>query len=385
MMPRVSSSVGRLLLASVAGFGAGLLMCIPYGALVSLLPAAGGHAGFVMIGGCAVFFGTAAVVATVVMDGGRPRLNDPPVGPPEQPFVALDDAALAAIAEARAPAVTRNEWPIFVVSCATFIYIFGRGNTAVSVGLTLAALILHEAGHLLAMRALGYSDSRIFLVPLVGSLLSGKKATASWHECFVLLMGPLPGIVLAIALLAFAHPLPSSRVAAAARILIALNVVQLFPLTGFDGGRLMNRLVFSRHPVLETFAMMVMASGAVALGYHFHWYGVLGLGIAGLLLVRAGHWLASSAAAVRDRWPVVPLELTAGQDEYLAALYATTAHLRQRRAPATAALAGWMRAVHGRVVAGPVAIGPTAVFLVAYGGVCIVGLAGLVMLARMGR
>jgi hypothetical protein len=50
------------------------------------------------------------------------------------------------------------------------------GSTA---ALILAVLLVHEAGHAIAMRLSGYRDVHVFFVPLLGALTIGHPAAAS--------------------------------------------------------------------------------------------------------------------------------------------------------------------------------------------------------------
>jgi hypothetical protein len=377
----MSSSVGRLLLASVAGFAAGLVLSVAFVAIVLMLPGTAAYAGPVIVGGCLVFFGSAAATAAIVMDGGRPRLVDDARPPDVEP---LDDAALAAIRTAREPA-PRSAWPMFLVVFFVLVYAFARGNTAATIVVALLCVLLHEVCQWSSMRAFGYNDPRLYLIPLFGRLRPGKRAASASEECVTLLVGPLVGLMLAIGLLAVIHPTRGSVVLTAAGVLIGFNGLELMPFTGFDGGRLLNRLIFARHPVLETLGTGAMASGAALLGYHFKWYPILALGLVWLFLVQVAYWMASSAATLRRRWPRVSADLATAPDDYLRDLYASTVRLRRRRQPTAAALAGWMRAVHGRVIEGSPSTGATIAFLMAYGGVWLLGLVALVMRVKMGR
>ena len=69
--------------------------------------------------------------------------------------------------------------------------------------LILAAITLHEAGHAVAMRMLGYRDVHVFFVPLLGAMTVGRSVTTTVRDRLaVLLAGPVPGLWLAVVLLA---------------------------------------------------------------------------------------------------------------------------------------------------------------------------------------
>jgi hypothetical protein len=78
-------------------------------------------------------------------------------------------------------------------------FLFAGSHALVDAGwvtilIVLAVLSFHELGHLVAMRAFGYQDTRIFFIPFFGAAAAGRKHDATGAErAMVLLAGPLPG------------------------------------------------------------------------------------------------------------------------------------------------------------------------------------------------
>jgi hypothetical protein len=106
--------------------------------------------------------------------------------------------------------------------------------------LTLIVLI-HEAGHLIAMRAFHYKDTGIFFIPLLGGLARGTKREISQKQsAIVLLAGPLPGILIGITMLATTTG--SYELRWAGMLFIFLNGLNLLPIYPMDGGQLFNRI-----------------------------------------------------------------------------------------------------------------------------------------------
>jgi Zn-dependent protease len=122
--------------------------------------------------------------------------------------------------------------------------------------LLLGVLLIHELGHFLAMRLFGYQDTKLFFLPLFGAAVTGRKPNASLTEkIWVLLAGPLPGLILGLGLMAgvSAQLLPLGNldpklVEHAAWMLISLNLLNLLPIYPLDGGKIANHLLFSRYP-----------------------------------------------------------------------------------------------------------------------------------------
>ena len=65
----------------------------------------------------------------------------------------------------------------------------------------VAVVLIHELGHFIGMKALGYSNVHIFFIPLFGAATSGIETNQSGHKkSIVSLSGSLPGIVIGIIL-----------------------------------------------------------------------------------------------------------------------------------------------------------------------------------------
>ncbi len=138
-------------------------------------------------------------------------------------------------------------WPLITVIGASgllsFIAMAFLWNVYVA-ALILAAISLHEAGHAVAMRLLGYRDVHVFFVPLLGAMTVGRAATTTVRDRLaVLLAGPVPGLWLAVVLLALDQiysPVTALRLSAMA--LLILNGLNLLPFTPLDGGRALESL-----------------------------------------------------------------------------------------------------------------------------------------------
>lgn len=136
----------------------------------------------------------------------------------------------------------KNNWINLLVSLLAYI---GIGilifpNSFIILTLTVIVLI-HEIGHLIAMRAYHYKDTGIFFIPLLGGLAKGTKREISQKESAVILLaGPLPGILMGTALLLTNNT--STDLAWAGKLLVILNGLNLLPIYPLDGGQLFNRI-----------------------------------------------------------------------------------------------------------------------------------------------
>ena len=177
------------------------------------------------------------------------------------------------------------QWVAFVISAA----LFGMVGAAVWSGefalILLGVLVLHEGGHFLAMRLLGYRNVQMVLLPLLGGVTTGvERDPNGTHRALVSLAGPLPGIALGWALLwwsmsgqaaalfpgAIALWLPVSLT------LLSLNYLNLLPIPPLDGGHFLQSLVPRGWAGIGV--VLIGALGAVGLALAFWLQSVL-LGI----------------------------------------------------------------------------------------------------------
>lgn len=154
----------------------------------------------------------------------------------------------------------------------------------------VAVLLLHEGGHVLAMKIFGYRNTVMLFIPFLGALATARKDNASLTEkVWISLAGPLPGLALGIGLaISFGmSDLADPNMAAwledtnwireTSWMLIILNLFNLLPIYPLDGGQVADLLLFSRNPYL----------GVVFKGIGVLLLGLLGLGQP-LMLVFAG-------------------------------------------------------------------------------------------------
>jgi stage IV sporulation protein FB len=146
-------------------------------------------------------------------------------------------------------------------------------------GVTLIFL-LHEFGHLVAMRIYGYTGLNMVFIPLLGAYVSGKRnRSIQSQEVIVSLAGPVPGLLLASVLLLLPGPLPA-YMQTFIFIAIFINALNLLPFQPLDGGRIINMLmgrqdgmytVIMHATVVILAAMLVWQTGSflwILLGFY---------------------------------------------------------------------------------------------------------------------
>ncbi len=141
---------------------------------------------------------------------------------------------------------------VFAVTLALSVLTLGNFSPLAAAALVLV-MFVHELGHFTAMWALGYKNLSMFFLPFFGAAASGHKPHApAWQEAIVLLAGPVPGIVLALA----ATQVPSEALPLAGAEFVRwfvlfgliINLFNLLPVGVLDGGRLFQLAVLGRFP-----------------------------------------------------------------------------------------------------------------------------------------
>ncbi|PAX59952.1 site-2 protease family protein [Brunnivagina elsteri] len=110
-------------------------------------------------------------------------------------------------------------------------------------------ILLHEAGHVIAMKLCGYQDTSILFLPFLGAVATAREKydTTLVQNVFVLLAGPLPGLILGIFLgVMYGSSSNIFWVKEAAWMLISLNLINLMPIYPLDGGKIANLVIFSK-------------------------------------------------------------------------------------------------------------------------------------------
>jgi len=128
-------------------------------------------------------------------------------------------------------------------------------------------LLVHEAGHYLAMRIFNYRNVRMFFIPFLGAAVSGQHYTApGWKKVSVSLAGPLPGIFLGGVLGIAGITRGNDAMMRLAVMTVILNGLQLLPILPLDGGRVMQAVLFSRHHYLDMVFHVLTAGILVGVG-----------------------------------------------------------------------------------------------------------------------
>ncbi|MCC7251881.1 site-2 protease family protein [Hyphomicrobium sp.] len=195
---------------------------------------------------------------------------------------------------------------------ASFMYLFDWMFAAV----LLVLLLIHEAGHALAMRWVGLPVQGIYFIPFLGGVaVSAAPLKDESERGFVALMGPgfslLTTGAFVIAAFATGEPL-FQQLALVSAILNGLNLAPVLPL---DGGHVLDSALSASDPEFVAIINMLALIAGIGASLYLQWYVLTGL------LVLTGPMLVRSGKAKRHAEPITP----AGRNWLIAGYLATLA------------------------------------------------------------
>ncbi len=244
------------------------------------------------------------------MDAPPTAIDEQPPEHPRFPDEAQERDYLAASDLFINPPRVQEKSRFLLITLGVFVATsFMQGGTSITeLALLIGVLFVHELGHALGMRVFGYTDVRIFFIPLFGAAAAGRKrGVARWKEGVVLLMGPLPGLIAGTVLLLTGA---EGLLRTLALQLVAINGFNLLPLSPLDGGQLFQLLLFSRHRHLELGFQMIASLTMLIGGIYLKLY-ILAI-VGGFMLVTMGirkHVLAAGSELRAQQLPRDPIAL----------------------------------------------------------------------------
>ncbi len=144
----------------------------------------------------------------------------------------------------------------------------------------IACLVIHEYGHVKAMKYFSMKTKGIYLVPFLGGLaLSDEKINTRWQDVVISIMGPMFGFLLSVILMITYWLTGEIFFAGLAAFNAFLNLFNLLPILPLDGGHILKSISFSMNSVTGLIVCTAAAIGGVYLSYTF------GLSLLGFLLI----------------------------------------------------------------------------------------------------
>jgi Zn-dependent protease len=204
---------------------------------------------------------------------------------------------------------------------ASFIYLFDWQFAAV----LLAALVVHECGHALAMRWVGLPVKGIYFIPFFGGVaVSAAPHRSEAERGFVALMGPGVSLVPTGLCVLAASATGEALFMQLALVSALLNGINLAPVLPLDGGHVMHAALSAADPDMVAIVNMLALIAGVGATVYLGWYV-----LTGLLLLTGPAMLRAPGPAVRRAEPISPAGrnwLVAGYLATLAFYVAVAAH-----------------------------------------------------------
>lgn len=155
---------------------------------------------------------------------------------------------------------------ILVATVMVVIAAVGRDAIPLTALKVMGILAFHELGHWIAMRCFGFTGMGKTFIPFIGPTELGRKLQApAWQNLVVVLAGPVPGLLLGLAVLiaGFFIPVMPTALLNLAVLAVVINAFHLLPFLPLDGGKVVDLLLFRDLPILRPFFTSISATATV--------------------------------------------------------------------------------------------------------------------------
>jgi hypothetical protein len=276
----------------------------------------------------------------------------------------------------------RPSWWFFLLIgfAVAILFLGGGGFRWEQLGVLAGVVVLHELGHFIAMKAFGYTDGKLFFIPIFAALVRGRRhAAPAWQQAITILAGPLPGLLLGMFLyMTLRHESPGWMMQLVV-LLAVINGINLLPLGFTDAGRLLNLIVYSRNAWIETMMQLVTAG---IFGWLAFWQQNYLLGVLAVFMLFGAPMvfrMGQMTTRLRREGLQMPDTVAALEPLHGRMLFAATYDVTGRASPPVQA--NLMRQLHDRVLVPPPGLLATVGFLLVYlaGWLLFIGTAAMVL------
>ncbi|RLV59746.1 site-2 protease family protein [Parashewanella curva] len=134
----------------------------------------------------------------------------------------------------------------------------------------IAVLVVHEYGHVKAMKYFGMKTKGFYLIPFMGGLaLTDQKINTRWQDVVISIMGPTFGMIMAWVCLITYWVTDNMLFAGLASLSALINLFQMLPILPLDGGHIIKSVSFSMNSVAGLLICIAGAVFGVAISYYF--------------------------------------------------------------------------------------------------------------------
>ncbi|MCL1076933.1 site-2 protease family protein [Parashewanella spongiae] len=125
----------------------------------------------------------------------------------------------------------------------------------------IACLVVHEYGHVRAMKYFGMKTKGFYLIPFMGGMaLTDEKINTRWQDVMISIMGPTFGLFMSLACLMGYWLTDNVFFAALASLSALLNLFNMLPILPLDGGHIIKSISFSMN---SSVGLSICIAGAV--------------------------------------------------------------------------------------------------------------------------
>jgi Zn-dependent protease len=161
-----------------------------------------------------------------------------------------------------------------LLTYVSFLYLLGWQSAAV----LLALIVIHEAGHALAMRSVGQPVRGIYFIPFFGGVAVAAAPHASEAERgFVALMGPGLSLLSTAAFVLLWQGTGEALFAELALVSAILNGLNLAPVLPLDGGQIVDAILSRADPEIARIVNFTCLLGGLGMSLYMEWHILTGL------------------------------------------------------------------------------------------------------------
>jgi len=161
-------------------------------------------------------------------------------------------------------------------------------NLEFAIGL-IAALLIHEYGHVYAMKRAGLKVKGIYLLPFIGGVAVSERATSRWQDFKISIAGPAFGTIGAFIAYLLWLETQYSALALFAAISLLLNLFNLLPMVPLDGGRILQAAAYSRKGKVAKLGLLLVTGSLSLAAWYFGFYLLMLFGIIGTFDLLSGN------------------------------------------------------------------------------------------------
>jgi len=153
----------------------------------------------------------------------------------------------------------------------------------------LGVLTLHEVGHWVTSKILQSRAYQFSVLPGMSNGKSEHKQTISQtKKAWVVLMGPLPGIIIGCSLLLYAFSSTDNLfLFELGMLFVFINLLNLVPIDPLDGGKILETLFFPSNQKAKLYFTLISSFAVIALGWWLQFWILVGFGFIMGLKVRS--------------------------------------------------------------------------------------------------